>query len=179
MEISEKQLDEVMRIVRWKLRNFQTRNDWDDILGIAYMGMWTGIQRCRDNPRFNLKSIGVQSAVWDVLTYVRKAKRIRDTEWSLEFETASEDGEDSTIEYLTQPDFAPSVDDQIAVEELLRNLGEREREILVQYHLEGMTFDEIAAAHGKKSRTWAFNHVRAAEKKLRAGSLETSSGCRS
>jgi DNA-directed RNA polymerase specialized sigma24 family protein len=178
MNISQKQLDDLMRVVRWRLRSFSNRNDWDDILGVAYLGMWTDIVRCQNHPRFNYYKIGVQGALWEALSYVKKAKRIYDSECQLGVET-DDDDEILMPLALTYPDCAINVLDRMDTEQLLRCLTNIERDVLIRYHVEGMTFLEIATAHGKNSKTWGFNNVRAAEKKLRAYSQEISSDCRS
>lgn len=178
MNITQKQLDNMMRVVRWRLKSFRKRNDWDDILGAAYLGMWTDIQRGKDHPRFNFYKIGVQGAVWNALDYVKKVKRIEDNECQLGLD--NDDNEEILLPLaLTSPDFAADVVARFDTEELLRCLTTIERDVLIRYHVEGMTFLEIARAHGRNSKTWSFNNVRAAEKKLREHSKELASACRS
>lgn len=177
MDISQKQVDELMRVVRWRLRSFRERPDWDDILAVAYLGMWTDIVRCQHHPRFNLKSVGVQGAVWEALSYVRKAKRIQDNECQF-IEYDFDESECLMPLCLTDPDPAPRIVDQIHTEKLLRCLTDIERDVLIRYHVEGMTFLEIATAYGKNSKTWGFNNVRAAEKKVRLSAQVSPSSCR-
>lgn len=180
MNISQKQLDELMRIVRWRLRNLSDRDDWEDILSVAYLGMWTDMLRSQNHPRFNYKSVGVQGAVWEALSYLKKCKRIKDNECQLGWlETDEEDAALLMPVTLTSPDCALNVVDRMHTEQLLRCLTVIERDVLIRYHVEGMTFLEIATAHGRNSKTWGFNNVRAAEKKLREHSKELASACRS
>jgi RNA polymerase sigma factor (sigma-70 family) len=177
-EVTPAQIDELMRLVGWHLRTFAKRADWDDILGIGYMGMWHHVQLWQKNPRYSLKNVALKGAMWFVLTYVKKAKRVWEYELPLCGEAENEEGDFVEVEWLCQEDFTPRIHAQMEAEESLRDLTESEREILMQYYVEGYTFQEIAHAHGHRSKTWGFNNVRAAEKKLRVASQETPLPCR-
>lgn len=178
VKVTDAQIKELMRLVGWHLRTFSTHAEWDDILQIGYIGMWQHIQLWQQNPRYTLKTVALKGAMWSALSYVKKSKRIWEHELQIFGETENEDGEMFEPECLCQDDFSPRIHAQMEAAELLRDLTETEREVLTQYHVEGRTFLEIAQAHGRNSKTWGFNHVRAAEKKVRAASQETPLSCR-
>ena len=84
MELQQTEVESLLFLVRWHLRDYRGHPQWEDLLAEAYLGMWQAINEVGKNGKCKLTTAATRGAKWGALDFLRssrndhrKTKRIR------------------------------------------------------------------------------------------------------
>lgn len=71
MELSEKEIAQLIRVVRWHLKDYAGRRDWEDLLQVGLIGMWRSVSGAPAHGPHRMTTLACQGAMWAVQDYLR------------------------------------------------------------------------------------------------------------